>query len=176
MLDRYYQAATQFSAEVVVRVTSDCPLIDPSVIDLVIEKFLNSKSDYTSNTLKVPFPDGQDVEVFTYKSLEKAWNEAKLLSEREHVTPYIKNNSSLFKVNWIEGKQEQSKYRWCLDEPKDLELITAIYDALYPKNKQFGMKEILELLEEQPTLKNINSHIIRDEGYLKSLKQDKLIK
>ena len=104
VLDRYYQAAKLFEASHVVRITADCPLIDPKVIDDVLKLHLKEKSDYTTNTIKETFPDGEDVEVFTFAALTKAWKDAALSSEREHVTPYIRNHPEIFKHSNLENR------------------------------------------------------------------------
>jgi len=175
VLDRYYQAAKLFKADNVVRITSDCPVIDPKIIDDAIT--LHSKNDvnYTSNTLKETYPDGQDVEVFTFTSLRTAWKDAKLASEREHVTPYIRNNPDIFKHASLEYKEDFSQKRWTLDNAEDLEFLRLIYKYLYNKNPLFNMDDILALIDEKPEIEKINQHIIRNEGYLKSIREDKTL-
>lgn len=175
VLDRYYQAAKLFGAKNIIRVTSDCPLIDYRIIDKVIKLHLSKEADYTSNILEETFPDGQDVEVFTFSSLEKAWKEASLLSEREHVTPYIRKNKDIFKLKNLKNLENLSDMRWTVDEARDYEFIKKIYEHLYKDNPLFGMEEVLKVLEEKPELEEINRGIIRNEGYLKSLKNDKVI-
>ncbi|MBM3702108.1 MAG: acylneuraminate cytidylyltransferase [Actinobacteria bacterium] len=176
VLDRYYQAAKLFNPKQVARITSDCPLIDPKVIDKVIRLHLKEKADYTSNTLKEIFPDGEDVEIFTFETLNKAWRNAKLLSEREHVTPYIKKHPKIFKIRNLENDKNLSNKRWTLDNPEDYEFIKVIYKNLYVKNHLFGVEEILDFLNRNPDVERINEHIKRNEGYLKSLKNDKVQK
>lgn len=172
VLDRYYQAARLFEADIVVRITSDCPVIDPKVIDEVISLHLNSGADYTSNTLMELYPDGQDTEVFTFNALKYAWKHAELSSEREHVTPYIKKHHELFKFSSLEYKEDLSKKRWTLDDKEDFEFLTCIYNHLYSENNLFGMDAILKLLAEKPDIEMINNHIVRNSGYKKSLKND----
>lgn len=172
VLDRFYQAARLFKADQIVRITADCPLIDPEIIGQVISLHLESAADYTSNVLKATYPDGEDVEVFSSGALEKAWKTARLKSEREHVTPYIKNNPDLFKLVNLEYKEDLSAKRWTLDEPSDYEFIKIIYNKLCSNSRIFGMNDILQFLKENPRIENMNSGIQRNEGYLKSLKND----
>lgn len=179
VLDRYYQAAKYYKAgnnDSIVRITADCPLIDPEVIDQLVELFIETGVDYASNVTPPTFPDGLDVEIFSFNALEKAWNEGKLKSEREHVTPYIKKHSELFtKANLKNSRGNLSNLRWTVDEPEDLELIKAIYESLYPENKQFTTDDILSFIEKNIDLSRVNHRFSRDEGYYKSLKEDELI-
>jgi len=159
VLDRYYQAAVQTNADVVVRITSDCPLIDPGVMDQVIKQFLDNDCDYCSNLLIRTYPRGLDTEVFSFKSLEEAWNEAKKDYEREHVTPYIIENPDKFKLLNVANDIDLNHLRWTLDTKDDFEFINAVYKRIYPKKQLFLMDDILELLSREPELMNINSHI-----------------
>lgn len=172
VLDRYYQAANAFNVENklknIVRVTGDCPVIDSEIIDRVMRLFITRKADYCSNCEPATLPDGLDVEVFTFSALETAWQQATKLSEREHVTPFIRNNKQLFNVINYHHSPDLSAYRWTVDQAEDFELITKIYQALYPKNNNFKLKDILKLLNQQPELMDINQHIIRNEGLIKS--------
>ena len=172
VLDRFYKAAIKYKATIVVRITGDCPLTDPEVTDSIIETFMKEDYDYVSNTLEPTYPDGLDVEVFSFKALEKAWKEAKLQSEREHVTPYVWKNKKKFNVFCIKTNSDLSYLRLTLDNKEDFELISAIYSELYSKKKLFLLKDILALFKEKPELTEINSHIERNEGYRKSLKED----
>jgi len=172
VLDRYYQSAKSFKPEHIVRVTADCPLIDPEIIDNVIDLHLRKKADYTSNVIRGRFPDGEDVEVFTFNTLYRAWHDARLFSEREHVTPYMKKNSDIFKIGSLDCNRDLSGKRWTLDNPEDYEFIKIIYKHLYPENHLFGMKEIIEFINNNPDIENINKWIERNEGYKKSLKKD----
>lgn len=175
VLDRFYKAAFTASPDHVVRLTGDCPLYDPRVGQAVIEAHLKSGADYTSNTLKPTYPDGLDVEVMKFKALEVTVSEARLPSEREHVTPYIYNHPEKFFLNshvLSQGKN-LSALRWVVDEKRDFEFVEKIYEALHADNPDFGMTEILNLLEAHPDLVKINSGIGRNEGYLKALENDK---
>lgn len=170
VLDRFYQAANIYNADAVLRITGDCPVIDPEIIDTIVTSFKRDKVDLCG--LSGNFPDGLDCSVFSYRAIKKAWSEASLKSEREHVGPYIENNPSLFKILPIELFNNLGEYRWTLDEPEDYELIKNIYEELYDSNKLFLTNDILELLSKKPKLLSINAKIIRNEGYLKSLEQD----
>jgi len=173
VLDRFYQAARLFKADQIVRITADCPLIDPKVIDAIVQRHLQAGNDYTSNTLIETFPDGEDVEVMTSAALKKAWQEAKLSSEREHVTPYIKKNNTLFKIENYFNNDDLSAKRWTIDNSEDYEFIGRIYAALGGKKKIFGMADILKHLQSNQGLEKLNHHIKRNEGYVKSLKEDR---
>ncbi len=170
VLDRYYQSAKEFNADGIVRITADCPLIDPEVVSKVINTYLEGTYDYVSNTLRYTYPDGQDVEVFSFSALEETWREAQLQAEREHVTPYIRT-SGRFRVYNVENELDISgRYlRWTVDESADLEFVRAVYSRLGSEGKPFGLADILRLLEEEPYLVRINQGIICNEGYYKSL-------
>jgi len=173
VLDRYYKAASLYNAEVIIRITGDCPLIDPHIIDMVIQVFLQKQYDYVTNTLQPTYPDGLDVEVFSYQTLKKAWNEASLTSEREHVTSYIRNHPELFSLYNVKNPVDLSQFRWTVDQQEDLDFVREIFKRLSHKQKIFYMEDIVGLLQQYPTLKEINAGIQRNEGYLRSLKQDK---
>lgn len=176
VLDRYYQAFRKHPADVVVRVSSDCPLADPHVVDRVVSHYLRGNYDYVSNVLKRTYPDGLDVEVFSFKALEKAWQEAKWTSEREHVTSYIWNNPDKFRLANVENEVDLSHFRWTVDGKEDLEFVRQVYKHLYKERQIFYMEDILELLREHPNLKQINQGIATNEGYAKSLKADKIVR
>lgn len=161
VLSRYYYAAKENNADIVVRITSDCPLLDPEVTESTIQYYLNNKDnyDYVSNTLERTFPRGLDTEVFSFKSLEKAFNESVLIEDREHVTAYIYTNIDKFKLGCYKSESNYSLNRWTLDTNEDFILIKTIYDELYNKNKLFGMNDILELLEVRPEIFEINKEI-----------------
>jgi spore coat polysaccharide biosynthesis protein SpsF (cytidylyltransferase family) len=176
VLDRYYQAAKEFAVDAIVRITADCPLIDPRVLDRVIQRYLEGDCDYASNTLKSTYPDGIDVEVFSYAALETAWKEARLASEREHVTPYIWKNPNKFRLANVENDVDLSYLRWPVDEKEDLEFVRQVYKHLYKEGHIFYMKDVLGLLEKYPDLKQINQGIVINEGYAKSLEEDKIVR
>ncbi len=172
VLDRFYRAASLHDPEHVVRLTGDCPLCDPAIIDNVIEFHVAGDFDYTSNTIQPTFPDGLDVEVFRFRCLQQAWQEAKLLSQREHVTPFICQQPERFKVGNFTNQTDMSYLRWTVDEPVDFELVTRIYEALYPANADFAFGDVLALLERVPELKSLNKAFMRNEGYRRSLEKD----
>jgi len=176
VLDRYYQVASKFPDPIVVRLTGDCPVIDHEIIDLVIDYYLKNKEkyDYVSNVRPATYPDGMDVEVFSFSALAKSWQEAKLPSEREHVTGYIGKNPQIFSIGNFENKDDLSELRMTIDEEADWQLIKNIYSDLYPKNEDFSLNDILILLKNHPEYVKINQNIIRNEGYLKSLANDNI--
>jgi len=161
VLSRYYEAAKEFKSDIVVRITSDCPLIDPQVVDLVIEKHLNSGADYTSNVLQRTFPRGLDVEVFNFKVLEKTQKEARKNYQREHVTPYICENPKIFKLQNIKakGKLRRPELRLTVDTKEDLKLIREIYRHLYKLRKIFYTEEIIDLFNNHQELIKINEKV-----------------
>ena len=173
VLDRYYQAATHYAAAAIVRITADCPVIDPVVVDAVVTGFHAGTYDYYS--LRGNFPDGLDVEVIRYTALKRAWNEAKLLSEREHVGPYLNKNPELFKIGGLSLFDNLNHHRWTVDEPRDYELLKIIYERLDHGDPLFLTHDILQLMQSEPHLLSINADIMRNEGYTKSLAADKVI-
>lgn len=174
VLDRYYQCArTVGRDDVLVRLTGDCPLHDPAVIDSVVAFFREGQYDYAANTHPPTYPDGLDAEVFSFAALERAWREATLLSEREHVTYYLYTHPESFRVGNLAQEEDLSAHRWTLDEPADLEFIRQVYASLYPSGEKFGMRDVLALLNERPELLNINQDIVRNAGLAKSLELDR---
>lgn len=165
VLDRYYQAATQFGADVVVRVTSDCPVIDPAIVDQVIATFLAAEGryDYVSNTRERTFPRGMDTEVFSMTALAQAWREARLPYEREHVTPFLYQHPERFSILNVDSGRPLGLHRWTVDTPEDFELIQRILEDLYPENPQFCMDDILSLFDVHPEWMDINKHIRQKE-------------
>ena len=170
VLDRYYNCAKKFEIENIVRITSDCPLIDPEIVDQVISKYKSANYDYFTNTLIRTYPIGTDVEIFSFETLEKTWYNATLPSEREHVTPFIRNKKMHFRVANLENKKKLGHLRWTLDRQEDLDLIKEII-AKINKNPIL-MDDILNLFSTEPELIKINENISPDEGIIKSLKKD----
>lgn len=173
VLDRFYQAALSHKPSHVVRITSDCPLIDPQLMDSVVSQAINGGYDYYANTLAEDFPDGQDVEVFTFKALEKAWKEAKSKVEREHVTPYIRNNSSfkggdMFKSDDYPAPENFNHVRMTVDEAIDLEVIQWLVGELGPDKDWLTYTKYMLA---NPN-KLANSTIQRNEGYIKLLRKE----
>src|SRR5208283_3685864 len=171
VLDRFYHAARAEKAAQVVRITADCPLIDPEVIDRVVGRFQRGDLDYASNAMVRSYPDGLDTEIFSFPALERAWHEASLNSEREHVTPYLR--SEKFRTANIENDSTSlyQHYRWTVDEVEDLEFIRMVYRAFRGK-ESFGMKDVFELIGKNPDLEKMNSDIVSNVGYYKSLFED----
>ena len=162
VLDRYYQAAKKAKADVVVRITGDCPLVDPEIVDQVIEVLKKDKLDYVSNTIIPTYPDGLDVEVFTFVALEKAWQVAKSKEDREHVTPYLRN-SGHFSYKNISYTEDHSAKRWTVDEPEDLEVIHKVCEYFAP-NIYFSWRNVLNLYATNPEYFFMNKNFSRNEG------------
>jgi spore coat polysaccharide biosynthesis protein SpsF len=161
VLSRYYEAAKRFNADIVIRITSDCPLIDPLIIDKMLVSFLtvSSNCDYMSNVIERTFPRGLDTEIFTFNALEKAINEAATPFEKEHVTPFIYNHTDLFKTRNYSNNKDYSFHRWTVDTEEDFRLIEVIYKELYSPDKLFLFEDVLKLFEQKPELIKINQHI-----------------
>ena len=173
MLDRYYQAAKLVRPEYVVRLTADCPLFDWRLLDEAVDELNEESDDLFSYT--ETFPDGEDLEIFRFRVLEEMWENARLASEREHVTLYVKNHSEIYKLQNYECKIGNLKdERWTLDEPEDLEVIRAVYRHFAPRT-DFSMEEIYKFLQEHPEIRELNQKYIRNEGLLISLAEDKVI-
>lgn len=161
LLDRHYQAAKMFSADAVIKIPSDCPLIDAKVIDKVIQFYLDNidNYDYVSNLHPASYPDGNDVEIMSFDTLENAWINAKKNFEREHTTPYIWENLDNFRIGnvlWETGKDYSMTHRFTIDYKEDYDFIKKVYDELYYENPKFGLDDILNLLERKPEIKKIN--------------------
>lgn len=172
VLDRYYQAAKLFQPSHVVRLTGDCPLADPELIDRTIEFYLQGDYDFVSNAIEPTFPDGLDAAVFRFQVLEQAWQEARLPSEREHLTLFMRNHPERFKIGAYKGHPDRSYMRWTVDEPADLAFVSAIYQRLYPDKPDFSSDDVYRLLNQHPELLWLNGEIGRNEGLLRSLQQD----
>jgi spore coat polysaccharide biosynthesis protein SpsF len=174
VLDRYYQAAKPEQPDWVVRLTSDCPLIDAELMDKIIDKAIELDVDYCSNTLDPTYPDGMDSEVFKFSALEKAWHEAELNSEKEHVTPYIHKNSSFhnkkpfISYNYANNVSYE-KVRLTVDEPVDFEVISEIIGKL---GLDKDWKTYADYYLTNDTINALNGNITRNEGYITSLKKD----
>jgi spore coat polysaccharide biosynthesis protein SpsF len=158
VLDRYYFAARTFDADVVVRITSDCPLIEPEISDATIRAFLGRRPDYASNTLQRTFPRGMDTEVVTVQALADAWKSAKQSYQRSHVTAYIYENPRKFHLLSFAGDVDYSSQRWTLDTPEDLRFIRAVYEHMEDPDN-FNWRDVLLLLEEKPELLELNGHV-----------------
>jgi spore coat polysaccharide biosynthesis protein SpsF (cytidylyltransferase family) len=176
VLDRYYQAAKAAKADVVVRVTGDSPLVDPLLIDEAVGIFKGGKYDYVSNGQK-PWMDGFDVEVFSFAALEDAWKNAAMASEREHVTPYLKNNAK-FRRFYMKNDPRFDGVQCSVDRKEDLEFVRAVYREMLGSGKghTFSYKDVMALLERRPELLEMNKNSVVNEGYYKSLTEDRKVK
>lgn len=163
VLDRYYQTAKLYNAESIVRITSDCPLIDPEVTDRVIREFIDKKNDYDagSNTIVRTFPRGLDTEIVHFSILEKIWHDSKLENEREHVTLHLYNNKDKYNLLSITNNFDLSYMRWTIDEHDDYKFLKEVYSRLYDKqsSKVFLLNDILKLLESKPEISEINMNV-----------------
>lgn len=161
VLSRYAEAAAKFDARVVVRVTSDCPLIDPGLIDAAIDEFGGAagRYDYLSNMLEPTWPYGMAVEVFTRAALIEADREATQPAEREHVTPFIYWRPQRYRLKSLVRSSDLSWHRWTVDTPEDFDLVSRIIGALYPRNPRFVLQDVLALLGQHPEWLQINAHV-----------------
>lgn len=159
VLKRYADASMFIGADVIVRFTADCPLIDPSVGRAVIERFHEGEFDYMSNTLKRTYPDGLDTEVFSGGALKKADREATIPAEREHVTPYFFNHPELFRLGSVTQEEDFSKYRWTVDEAPDLEFVRRIF-GYFSRKEHFDMTDVMRLMCKHPELFAINADVV----------------
>lgn len=162
VLDRYYRCAKEFEMKTIVRITADCPIIDPIIVDKVIEQFQSGDYDYAANIIFRTYPVGTDTEIFSFNSLERCWNEAKQPSEREHVTPFMRNKNSNFKIENIQNDQDLSHLRWTLDLKEDLILIREIVSKI--KNRPILTSDVLDLFSKEPRLISINEHLAKSRG------------
>lgn len=172
VLDRFVQAARPHQPALVVRLTGDCPLADPALIDQVIRFFDDGDYDYASNRTPPSFPDGLDVEVVRFTCLEQAAREAVLPSHREHVTPFLRAHPERYRLGNVTQAVDLSHLRWTVDEPEDLEFVRLVYERLYPAKPDFTTENILNLIEREPEIQAINSRFARNEGSRKSLQAD----
>lgn len=181
VLDRFYNAALANRSTIVVRLTGDCPIIDPGVIDQIVVAQQNYGVDYASNVgtldaeghfLGRTFPDGLDAEAFTFETLERTWREAELPSEREHLTSYIYKHPERFTIHQVQQESDLSHLRWTVDGPEDLAVVRQIFGHLYSPQRHFTMADVLRLLEKHPELATANSKTEINEGYRESLLMD----
>ena len=170
VLDRFYQAAKFYRADALVRITADCPLTDPAVIDKVVACFQEGNYDYVTNAIRYTYPDGLDTEVFSFLALERAWREAREPADREHVTAYFMNGE--FRTANVESEVpvEPGSYRWTVDYPSDLEFVRKIYTE-FDVDGHFGLQDVFNLLRERPHLATTQTATISNEGYYRSLYQ-----
>ena len=163
VLDRYYQAAVRYGGETIVRITADCPLIDWQIVDRAIGRFLQNEFDYVCNINPPTYPDGLDVEVFSFPALEKTWQKATKPEDREHVTLFIRN-SEQFKGYNVLAENDFSSERWTVDGGEDFILVKTIIENLYPSNPDFHMEDILAFKSRNPQIFSVNQHVRRNEG------------
>ena len=161
-LDRHYQAGKQYNADVVIKIPSDCPLIDPRIVDEVLDYYFAhpGEYDFVNNLHPATFPDGNDVEIMTMACIEKAWREASRPLELEHTTPYIWENPDKFRIaniTWSAGKDYSMSHRFTIDYPGDYQFIKRVYEELYPQKPNFSCDDILALLEAKPEIYQINA-------------------
>jgi len=159
VLDRYFHAAQHFGCEAVLRITSDCPLIAPELIDELIAAFAREQPDFACNVAPRTYPRGLDAEVFTTEALQRAWQLADAPHQREHVTPIFYERRDLFYMVAVRGDCDYSRYRWTLDTTDDLRLIRAIYQNF--ANREFGWRDVIALMEQHPELECINAHVVQ---------------
>jgi spore coat polysaccharide biosynthesis protein SpsF len=175
-LDRYYQTAKKFCGpdDVIVRLTSDCPVIDPYVSDAVIDYYFKTGADFASNSLEpATFPDGMDTEVFSFRNLERATKEAILPSDKEHVTFYFWKNPDLFKIAYYKNSENLSQYRLTLDYKEDFEVLREIYRHFSP-DLFFPLSSIIAFLKAHPELRDLQKNIVPGAGWQKALEKDKV--
>jgi spore coat polysaccharide biosynthesis protein SpsF (cytidylyltransferase family) len=175
VLDRFYKSAEVYNPDYVVRLTSDCPLIDGKLIDEIITNALKKNLDYYSNILLPTYPDGQDIEVIKFSALKKAWESAKLSSEREHVTPYIKNNSTHMSKNLFSSEnhhyyKDYNSVRMVVDYPEDFKVIKLLIEKM---GDDSSWKEYAEMYLSNQNIRSNNISIKRNQGYNISLNKDK---
>lgn len=180
LLDRHYQVAKKFNADTVIKIPSDCPLIDPKIIDKAILYYINNKEkfDFVSNLHPPSYPDGNDVEVLSFSALEDSWINAKKDFEREHTTPYIWENPDKFRIGniiWDTGLDYSMTHRFTIDYNEDYEFIKKIYDELYDNNDRFGLNDILDLLEKKPEIKKLNQMYVGVNWYRNHINELKTI-
>jgi spore coat polysaccharide biosynthesis protein SpsF len=162
VLSRYYEAAKLYKADNVIRVTSDCPIIDPEIVDKTIQYYLNNNYDYVSNcTINRKYPRGMDTEIFSFNALSQAYKKAKKESELEHVTTYMWKNPQIFKLGSVVNEVDESKHRWTVDTLDDFMLIRLIIKNLYPINNEFNIQDCLELMRNNPDWMKINQDVVQ---------------
>jgi spore coat polysaccharide biosynthesis protein SpsF len=160
VLDRYFQAVDRLEAEVIVRITSDCPLIDPQLVDQVVHQLVEQKAEFASNVISRTYPRGLDTEAFTREALKRAWELSDQPHQREHVTPLFYERPGLFRTVSVSGNRDCSQYRWTLDTPEDLCVIRGIYTS-FKNRDDFGWREAVALMERSPELLRINAQVVQ---------------
>ena len=169
VLDRYYQCAREFSIDIIVRITADNPLIDPNIVDLVVDEYKKQRCDFATNTIHRTFPYGTEVEVFSFEILEKTWKNAKKPSEREHVTPFIRDPQNGFIIINTKHREDLSHLRYTVDRIEDLKLVKEIVKNI--STRPILIQDMIELYKKRPEIFEINKNVKHD-GHLSSLKKD----
>lgn len=172
VLERYYNAAQLYRASDIIRITGDCPLVCPKLIDEMITFYSSKNIDYLGNSIDATYPDGLDVEIFSYESLKTMRIEATRKSEREHVTSYIHNNPSMFNTCEYKGEIDLSHMRWTVDEQEDFDFVNKIYSNLYPIKKNFSTEDVLRYIKDNPNISDINGHLNRNESYINQISKE----
>jgi spore coat polysaccharide biosynthesis protein SpsF len=172
VLARFYLAAEKYQPTHIVRLTGDCPLADPAVIDELITLHLEGGYDYSSNCHIPSYPDGLDAEILTYQSLKTIYQQAQTPAEHEHVTYYVHQHKADFNIGLLSRTPSLAQLRWTVDEPADFELVKHIYEHLYPLNPNFRTNDILSLIEREPELATLNTQHQRNEGLARSLEKE----
>ena len=161
VLGRYYEAAVEYGGDVIIRITSDCPVIDPDVVSYLIDFYMRNlkKYDYVTNTLKRTYPRGMDAEIVSFKALKEAHFNAYDPLDREHVTPFIRNRPTQYHLHNIKYSSDLSRYRLTVDTSEDMELIRRIFESLYYQNPLFSLNDMLDQMERTPEWETINTHV-----------------
>jgi spore coat polysaccharide biosynthesis protein SpsF len=168
VLDRFYCAAEKYKPDHIVRLTGDCPLIDPEIIDRMISLYLGQDGEYGTNCMPPTFPDGLDAEIFTYKALGRAKRDAVLPYHLEHISLFFEEQPEQFKIVNLRHSNDLSHMRWTVDEPEDFEFVKHVYESIYPENPMFTMADVLDFLAQNPELVFINGKFMRNEGVIRS--------
>jgi len=173
VLERYRLAAERLAADIVVRVTGDCPLLDPALVDAVVRRFRETGVDYASNIHPPTFPDGLDVEVLSRAALERAAREARRPSEREHVTLYVAERKDLFSRTSVTGDPDRSAMRWTVDYPEDLAFVRAVFRTFRGREESFSAADVVAALEDESELRALMPDRVRNEGLLISRERER---
>lgn len=162
VMDRVYQAAQMYDADPIVRITADCPLLDPAIVDLVITEFFQQQADLALNSFKETYPDGLDVEVFSFDAYRRCWEDAPEGPLREHLYSYILRNPDQFKIHHVLHSENLQAHCWSVDDEADFQFVEKVFSELYQEDHVFSMADVLDLLERQPGLRDINASQTRN--------------
>ncbi len=181
VLDRFYQASVQYEGDPLIRITGDCPLVDPEVVGRLLQLYQTGNYDHVGVATGAGavfldggrFPDGLDAECFSFAALQRAWREAIEPTDREHVTPYIWRVRDRFRLGWLRADKDYSHLRWTVDNEADLQLVSRVYEALYREDRPFLMSDILHYFTNHPELAEVNKHFVGQEGYLELWKPER---